>query len=210
MNNTNRALNRALLAVVGLLSLAIAASLVWLLVIPGVGALWRTWSTAALAWTDDVFGRPLWTGTTLSLAAVIALAVAVVVIVLLLAFALRQGGGSTATVVRARGEDGEIEIDTAVPAKLLVERLRGVPGVAGVAVSAYRVRRKPALKVTVDCRRGASPRTIVDAIDDAVLRLGDALGTQPTVFAQLTGGFRARVRTPVRVDTSATAVRPIP
>ncbi|MFF2050564.1 hypothetical protein ACFVU2_03090 [Leifsonia sp. NPDC058194] len=210
MNSTNRALNRALLAVVGLLALAVAASLAWLLVTPNGAELWRTWSRTAVAWTDDVFGRPLWSGTTVSLAAVVALAAAVVAVVLLLAFALRQGGGSTATVVRARGDDGGIEIDTAVPARLLVERLRGVPGVASVAVSAYRVRRQPALKVTVDCRRGASPRTVVDAIDDAVLRLGQALGTRPTVFAQLTGGFRARVRTPVRVDTGATAVHPIP
>lgn len=210
MNATNRALNRTLLAVVGLLLLGVAACLGWLLVAPGAGAVWRRWATAALAWTDDVFGRPLWTGTTVGLAAVVALAAAVVVVVLLLVFALRQGGGATATVLRTRGDDGGIEIDTAVPATLLAERLRGVPGVASVAVSAYRVRRQPALKLTVSCRRGASPRTIVDAIDEAVLRLGEALGSQPIVYAQLTGGFRARVRTPVRVDTAVTSGPPIP
>ncbi|WP_025156322.1 hypothetical protein [Leifsonia aquatica] len=210
MNSTNRALNRALLAVIGVILVALAAALAWLLVVPGAGSLWRTGATAVLAWTDEVFGRPLWSGTTVGPAAIVALAAAVLVVVLLLAFALRQGGGATATLVRARGDDGAIEIDTAVPARLLVDRLRAVPGVAHVTVSAYRVRRQPALKLTVDCRRGASPRTIVDAVDDAVLRLGEALGAEPPVFAQLTGGFRARVRTPVRVDTGATAVRSIP
>ncbi|GAB3574691.1 hypothetical protein GCM10027406_05080 [Leifsonia lichenia] len=207
MNSTNRALNRALLAIVGLLSLAIGASIVWMLVDQSARTIWRDTGHTVTAWADDLFGRPLWEGTTFSLAAVIALVIALVLVVLLIAFAFRQGGGSTGTVLRARSDDGEVSIDTAIPAALLTERLAGVAGVAGLTVSAYRVRRQPTLKVTVNCRRGAAPRTVVDAIDDAVVRLGDALGARPIVYAQLTGGFRSRVRSPIRVDTSTTTAR---
>ncbi|KRC47355.1 hypothetical protein ASE16_18840 [Leifsonia sp. Root227] len=207
MNNTNRALNRTVLAIAGLVSLAIGASIVWMLVDPNARTIWRSTGGTVTSWADDVFGRPLWAGTTLSLAAVIALVVALVLVVLLIAFASRQGGGSTGTVLRARSDDGEISIDTAIPSALLAERLADVPGVATLTVSAYRVRRQSTLKLTVNCRRGAAPRTVVDAIDDAVVRLEGALGARPIVYAQLTGGFRSRIHSPIRVDTSTTTAR---
>lgn len=207
MNNTNRALNRALLAIVGLLSLAFGASIVWMLVDRSARTIWRETGRTVTARADDLFGRPLWAGTTLSLVAVIALVIALALGMLLIAFAIRQGRGSTGTVLHARGDAGEVTIDTAIPAALLTERLAGVPGVASLTISAYRVRRQPTLKVTVNCRRGAAPRTVVDAVDDAVVRLGDALGARPIVYAQLTGGFRSRVRAPIRVDTSTTTAR---
>lgn len=208
MNDTNRALNRVLLAVVGLAALAASASAVLLLTVPSAAHAWASAAHGSVASADRAFGSPLWRGSTVSGAALIALGAAVVFALLLIVFALRQGHGTTSTIATIRTDDGSAEIDTAVPAALLVDRLHGVAGVASVGVSAYRVHRTPALKVTVRCRRGASPRLIADALDDAVERLHAHLGTPIPVFAQLIGGFRARLRSAVRVDTSTSAARP--
>lgn len=208
MNDTNRTLNRVLLAVVGLAALAASAAAMLLLTVPSAQHSWANAAHGTVTSVDRAFGRPLWPGSTVSGAALIALGAAVVFALLLIAFALRQGHGTTSTVVTVRTDDGSAEIDAAVPAALLLDRLRDVAGVASVGVSAYRVRRTPALKVTVRCRRGASPRLIADALDDAVERLHAHLGAPIPVFAQLVGGFRARLRSAVRVDTSTSATRP--
>lgn len=210
MNDTNRALNRAVVALVGVAALAGSAAAVLLLVAPSFGRQWTTLGRQALSTADDLFARPLWPGTTVSAAAVVLLALAVIGVVLLVTFILRRGHGGTSTVVQTRTDDGSVGIDTAVPAALIADRLGAVPGVAGVTVSAYRVRRTPALKVTVRCRRGASPRTITDALDDTVERLHAALGLPIPVFAQLVGGFRSRLRSPVRVDTAPSAGAVLP
>lgn len=207
MNNSNRALNRILLAIVGLAGLAASAAAVALLVVPGFAAGWMTAGREIVRTADTLFGTPLWAGTTVSLAAAIGLALALVFVLLLVAFVLRQGRGGTSTVLTLHGDDGSIEVDAAVPSALLDDRLSGVPGVAGVSVSAYRVRAQPVLKVTVRCRRGASARIVADALDDAVVRMQEALGAPVPVFAQLVGGFRARLAPAVRVDTSTSTVR---
>lgn len=211
MNSTNRALNRGLLAVLGLASIAVAAVIGWTLVAPSAARAWLDAGRSARTRTDSVFGTQLWAGTTVSLAAVVAIAGAVVLLVLLvllIVFIVRQGHGAASTVLSARTGDGDLDVDVSVAAALIEQRLSTVPGVARVAVSAYCVRKVVALKIAVDCRRGAAPRTIVDAIDDTVRLLGEALGSQPTVYAQLTGGFRSRLRSAVRVDTTTRAVRP--
>ncbi|WP_158861901.1 hypothetical protein [Leifsonia sp. AG29] len=206
MNDTNRALNRTVIAVAGLIALAVGVAAALLLLVPGAARQWTRTARNLVAAADDAFARPLGPGTAVSATALAALTAALATAVLLLVFMLRQGGGATSTVLRMETADGEVQIDTAVPAALLSDALASVPGVAGIGVGAYRVRGERALKLTVRCRRGASPREVVDAIDDAVLRLHAALGATPPVFAQLVGGFRARLRSAVRVDT-ATAAR---
>lgn len=208
MNDTNRVINRLLLAATGIAALAVAGLAIALLVLPDAGRIWRQSGRSATTFADDVFGPDLWPGITLSLAALVALAVAALFVALLIAMIVRAGRGATSTVLTVQTPSGSVELDAAVPAALLAAQLKPVPGVAGVAVSAYRVRRTPALKVTVRCRRGASPREVADAVDEAVALLDSALGTTLPVFAQLVGGFRSRLQAATRVDTSTSAARP--
>lgn len=210
MNSTNRVLNRVLLAVVGVAALALSAAAVLLLTDPGFARAWSALGDRAVTSADRLFAAPLWPGTTVSGSALLGLLAGALLILLLAAFVLRQGRGATSTVVAVRTGDGTVEIDAGVPGALVAHRLGSVPGVIGTTVSAYRVGRAPALKVTVRCARGASPRTIVDALDDTTAELHAALGIPLPVFAQLVGGVRARVRRAVRVDTapSTRAARP--
>nr|WP_249776590.1 hypothetical protein [Leifsonia sp. C5G2] len=181
---------------------------VLLLVSPQAREQWTSVSRSIVHALDAAFGRPLWPSTTLSPAALGALAFALVLVVLLAELVLRAGRGSTSTVVTAAGDDGSTEVAADVASALLRNRLQSVPGVAGVDVSAYRVRREPALRLTVRCRRGASPRIVADAVEEAVALLDSALGVRLPVFAQLVGGFRARLRPAVRIETSTRAARP--
>lgn len=208
MNDTNRVVNRLLLALVGVACLLASGLAVLLLVSPAVREQWTSVSRSVVPAVDAGFGRPLWPSTTLSLAAVGALAVAVVFVVLLAVLVLRAGRGSTSTVVTATGDDGSAEVAAEVASALLRNRLLGVPGIAGVDVSAFRVRREPAIRLSVRCRRGSSPRIVADAVEEAVALLDAALGVRLPVFAQLVGGFRARLRPAVRIETSTTAARP--
>ncbi|MEN0083175.1 MAG: hypothetical protein AAGC66_00270 [Leifsonia sp.] len=207
MNASNRALNRILLGLVGLIALAVTAAVVAMIVVPGFNRQWAGSARSVLATADDVFARPLWSGTRISVAALVALGAALVFVLLLAVFVLRHGRGGTSTVLSLHSPDGLTEIDTSVPAALLENLLTPVPGVAGVSVSAYQVHREPVLKVTVRCRRGASARTIANALDDAATRVQDVLGVPTPVFAQLIGGFRARLTPAVRVDTSTSTAR---
>lgn len=208
MNDTNRVVNRLLLALVGVACLLASGLAVLLLVSPAAREQWASVSRSVVPALDAAFGRPLWPSTGLSLAAVGALAAAVVFVVLLAVLVLRAGRGSTSTVVTAAGDDGSTEVAADVASALLRDRLQSVPGVAGVDVSAYRVRREPALRLTVRCRRGASPRIVADAVEEAVGLLDTAIGVRLPVFAQLIGGFRARLRPAVRIETSTRAARP--
>lgn len=208
MNDTNRVVNRLLLVIVGVVFLAVAAGAVLLATVPAAADGWSTTSLAVLAEADRLFGAPLWPGTTVSGAALVALAAGLIFAILLIVFIVRQGRGRVGTVLTARTDHGAIEIDVAVPTALLTDALTGVPGVAGVTVVAYRVRRDPALRATIRCRRGASAHTVTAALDEAVSNLHAALGTELPVFAQLVGGFRVRLRSAVRVDTSTETVRP--
>uniref|UniRef100_UPI0004686261 hypothetical protein n=1 Tax=Leifsonia aquatica TaxID=144185 RepID=UPI0004686261 len=182
MTSSNRALNRILLGTVGVIALVVAAAATALLVVPGFARARTRVAHSGLGTADDVFGQPLWDGTTVSAGALVSLAIALAFVVLLLVFILRQGHGATSTVIALEGEDGTIEMDASVPAALLEGFLAPVTGVAGVSVTAYRVRRQPMLKVTVRCRRGAAARTIADALDDAVVRTQEALGAPIPVF----------------------------
>jgi hypothetical protein len=180
MTRSNRTLNRVLLAVVGLLALALAALAVWPIAAPllhdAAGVSLPATPASAL---DDRSLTPavLWSvagGT-------------VAVLVLCLAWVLTRGRGRTTTAVRA----GALEIDVHVVEQLLRQALGSEPEIVAVAASAHRVRRVTAVRLRVDARRGADLRRVVDAVDLAVERLDARLGAELPLLVHVTSGLRA-------------------
>lgn len=171
MNSTNRALNRLLLIVVGL-------------VLIGLGALtFLVTPSDALTFAEGYVIEPLWI--------VIGLAV---VVVLLLVFVFRQGHGHTGRLIDDEPtEHGRTVIDSSVAEHAVKDALLGLPDVVAASVSTYRVRRTPTLKIAVTCRRGASPVDIVAETRRTMLALDELLGEQIPANLQISGGFRARV-----------------
>jgi len=191
MNSTARGLNRLLLAVVAIVLLAAGAVSVALVAVPGFAGAWAAQVRSALR------GAPAWAGSPLvgpvSALGVGIAAVALVLALLLLAFIARQGGGRTTRVAEEHRDAGTTLVDLGVPRRLLEEELTDRPEFVAVRVSAYRVRRTPALKVSVQCRRGVAPSTASSAVTDALEGLDEILGTSIPALVQVSGGFRSRL-----------------
>ena len=93
MNNTNRALNRSVLVMVGLLLLAVAAVLALLATQTTTQQVWTSVAETARSTVSGWFQATPLSGTQYSWLWIIALALLVAVAGLLLGFILRQGGG---------------------------------------------------------------------------------------------------------------------
>jgi hypothetical protein len=201
MNDTNRALNRLLVFVVGLVLLVAGAAV-------AVGALWpdvqKTVSDGASdatgPVTDALSGSQVWI-------LWVTAAVCLVLIVLLVAFVVRQGGGRTSTLIDLSESDGDhspagghVVVDVKVAANVLEEALSRTPGVLAADVVAFRVKGETVLRVTVDARRGASPVDLRRAVDEAVVRWDEMLGTVTPVVVQINGGLRTQMASATRLD----------
>lgn len=217
MNSTNRALNRLLLGVVGLVLLVVGGAAAAAALVPNWTAVWQDSSATAseavrsfAASTQlDALGRS-W----LLPAAVL---LAAVVIALLLWFVLRQGRGRTGTAYHVAGvrstrrtaATGGLTVSTQLARTVLAAALESNDDIVSVRVSSYRVRRTPVLKVTLGARPGASVARIATALSAAVSRLDRVLGTELPVLAQITNTLPARlsstsrVSSPTRVGASA-------
>jgi hypothetical protein len=201
MNDTNRALNRIVVFVVGLVLLLAGVAV-------AVGALWPDVqqtvsdgaSDASGQVTDALSGGQVWI-------LWVTAAACLVLALLLVAFIVRQGGGRTSTLIDLSESDGSrspsgghVVIDAKVAANVLEEALSGTPGVLAADVVAFRVKGENVLRVTVDARRGASPVELRRAVDEAVSRWDDLLGTVTPVVVQINGGLRTQMSGATRLD----------
>jgi hypothetical protein len=201
MNGTNRALNRLLVFVIGLVLLAGGAAV-------AVGALWPdvrdtvsgAASDASGPVSDALSGDQVW------ILWVVA-AASLVLILLLVWFALRQGHGQTGellTVDEGSSRDeptgGRLVIDAKVAEQVLEEALADTAGIVSIDVTAFRVKGENVLRVTANARKGASPVEIRRSIDQAVSRWDALLGAETPVVIQINGGLRTQMASATRLD----------
>jgi hypothetical protein len=200
MTSTNRALNRLLVILVGLVLLVVGAAVAVGAVLPGVQSTVARAASDAEAPVGDALsgGQPwiLW----------VVAAAALALILLLLWFALRQGHGRTGTLLRrAPGADassptgGTLVIDAKVAEQMLEEALGHDPAIVSVDVSAFEVRRGTVLRITAVARRGVSPVQVRRTIDETVARWDAVLGTEVPVVIQITGGLRSSMSSGTRL-----------
>lgn len=194
MTSTNRALNRLLVIVIGLVLIAAGAALAVGTVLPDVqSTVSGAASDAKQPVSDALSGGQTWILWIVALAALL-------LIVLLAWFALRQGHGRTGTLVRlesGRGAStptgGALVIDAKVAEQLLEDALGDDPAIVSVDVTAFEVQHSTTLRVTAVARRGVSPVAVRRTVDEAVTRLDAVLGTQVPVVIQITGGLRSKM-----------------
>lgn len=205
MNNTNRVLNRVFLVVIGCLLLAVGLAAVAVATVPGWDQIWRSTSPSI---ADTV--TQLWR-VGLAFAGIpqvpwILLAIplgALILIVLLLVFVFSQGRGRTTRVLDSMtlpdtDSPGTLTVDASLAADVIQHAVAGRRDIAAVSVSAYRVKGKPALKVTVTPRRGAAPLRVLAAVESAAAEWDSVLGVRVPVFVHVAGGLRATVSRTVR------------
>lgn len=203
MNATNRFLNRVLLLVVGAVLGAVGVTVLlvtvrppWLEDAADTVARWAEGAmSAASGWATGLPSVGAIPG-----AALILLGTAAVLLVLLIAFIVTRGGGRTATVLRVDSGHGRTMVDGNVAQAVLAGRLQDRPDVLSAHTSAYRVKRAPAIKLTVTMRQGAHLPRVVRAVA-AVVADWDALaGTRIPVVLHLEGrGWLDRWRSATRV-----------
>jgi hypothetical protein len=208
MNGTNRFRNRAGLLLLGLVLLAIGGAVVAARLVPE----WASaWADASGPVADSVTGAldasPVGAagGSWLLIAVAVVCAILASVLVVLV---LRQGGGRTRTIVRgtasmeAESPGGGVVIESGLAKDALTEAIGRHPAVASVSVTAYAVRRTPALKISAQARRGASIAELRAFIDGVVGAWDAAVGTETPIFIEITSRITSRFGGATRTSTA--------
>ncbi len=204
MNSTNRVVNRLFLIVVGAALLAAGLAAIAVAVLPQWTHVWRSTAPSVA----DLIGQSWRVGVAFAgipqvpwLLLLIPVA-ALVAIVLLLVLIFAQGRGRSPRVVESRelpsAAKARLTVDTSIAGEAIRASLAGERDVAAVAVSAYRVKGTPALKITVTPRRGAAPGRVLARTEHAVAAWDELLGIRIPVFIHLQGGARAAVARSIR------------
>ena len=194
MSQTNRALNRILLALLGLMLLAAGALTAAAGLVPEVAAAWTATAAAGLDRSGELLSTALLPGAARSWWAVAAVSGLVLAAALSITWLASQGGGRTPRVLTERdGNRGNTVVDTGLVAACVSESLAGNRQVLGSSVSAWGVQGSTGLRLRLEARKGASPREIADTAEELVLGLDRLLGHPVPVLVRITSGPRSRV-----------------
>ena len=183
MSASNRPLNRILLALIGLASIASGA---WIM-LRAYPQLVPVVALPEIALQPD----PLTT--------TIVVAAAVLVIVLALAWILTRGGGKTRRLLHDAHDDGSVEFDVAVARDILTAALQRQPDVLSLHVSSHTVRSTGALRITVAVRQGCDLPRLRDDVARATEQFDRAVERSIPVLLHVTSGVRANFAREQRV-----------
>jgi hypothetical protein len=197
MNATNRFVNRLGLFIIGVLFLAVGATVTAAALVPEWGTWWADGGKTARTWVDQSIADTLIGGTTLSWVAVLALAVLVILIVLLVVALTRLGGGRTSTVLNtSRGaidQDGNIIVDSSFTSDALGHTLDTRPNVLFSSVSAHRIHKTPVMQVSVTPRQNTSPLEVARDVDRLLGNLTTLTGEAIPTYLSIHSGLRSRL-----------------
>lgn len=197
MNDTNRALNRAFVLVVGLVLLLGGALVAVGALLPEVQRPVADAAEQATGPTTDALEAQPWI-------LWVAAAVALLLVLLLLWFVLRRGGGRTGELLVVPVQDerpgsGTVTVSTKVAAQAIEEALSEEESLVAVDVVAFDVKGTTVLRVKADARRGASPADVRRTVEAVVERWDEALGQQTPVVVEIAGGLRTSMASSTRL-----------
>jgi hypothetical protein len=191
MTRSNRTLNRVLLALTGLLALAVGLALV-APALAGVAAL-RDPVTAVREAVRGA-GVALAEPSTAALAGGAGLLVAVLAIVWI---ATRGRGG---TAIADADADADVEITIGAVRDVLAAGLRPVPAVIAVRADAHRLRGRTVVTVTLSTRRRADLTQILARTREALVALDRAMGVNLPVVVRIRSGWRSTLARDQRAE----------
>lgn len=196
MNATNRALNRTLLLLIGLIFLALGAVGITLLSWPTAADVWtdagknaETWLDQAGAATAIAGGAASWIG--------VGAVVAIVVVIALLILALTSvSGRRSKTALRSSGAQnplGRITVTESFVSDAVKKSLAGRDEILSASVTANDVRHEPVLHVAVTPRQNTDPRELVDHLDRLLTNLATLTGRETAAYVSIHTSLRARL-----------------
>ncbi|NRD26258.1 hypothetical protein [Frigoribacterium sp. VKM Ac-2836] len=201
MTSSNRFANRLLLFVVGLVTLAVGAFLV-IVALPGGGAVRDLLPPASSAVDDAVATTGIDPGDSTG-GSWLTLALALLCLLLVIVFVVAifaRGHGRTDSVVVHDDPAGSIAVSSSFAETAITDALGDRRDVASVAVSAWTVTGRAALKVRVRLTAGSSPAPVVTAASDVARGLDRVLGETVPVLVEITGASAVRKGADSRVS----------
>lgn len=196
MNNTNRALNRTLLLIIGLLFLGLGALGIAIMSWPTAADIWTSAGTDARSWLDQAIAATAIAGGSLSWIGIGAVAAIVIVIVLLIVALTSISGRRSKTAFRSSGAQnplGRVTVSESFVSDAVKNSLAGRAEILSSQVTANDIRREPVLHVAVTPRQNTDPRELVDHIDKLLTNLATLTGRESATFVSIHTGLRARL-----------------
>ncbi|MCW3765352.1 hypothetical protein OCL88_02595 [Paenarthrobacter sp. PAE-2] len=194
MRNTNRALNRILLSVAGVVLLGAGAALIAAGNLPGAAESWTTTAASAREAVRELAGIAPLPDPVRSWWLVLGIAVLLAGAILGAAWIASQGGGRTPRLAEdSEGIAGRTVVDAGLVSAAVKEALRGNPDVLATSVSAWESRRGTALRLRLEARNGACPRELADTAVRLLQQLDAWLGHPVPALVRITTGPRTQV-----------------
>ncbi|MFF7291093.1 hypothetical protein ACFY9N_01035 [Microbacterium sp. NPDC008134] len=196
MNATNRALNRVLLLVIGLLLLALGAAGIAIASWPTAAEIWKEAGRNAESWFDQAGAATRIAGGAASWIGIGALAAVVVVIVLLILALGSVIGRRSKTAIRSSGAQnalGRVTVTESFVSDAVKNSLARRDEILSASVTANDIRREPVLHVSVTPRQNTDPRELVDHVDQLLTNLATLTGRDTAAYVSIHTGLRARL-----------------
>lgn len=197
MNNTNRALNRIVLFIVGIVFLVLGVAAVVVIAWPVAAPYWTWTGEAAGDWIEQAVGATMIGATTLSWVTLAALALVLLLLVVLVVILLRTiGGGRSRTVLRSSGQEnplGRVIVGEGFVSDALKHSLGERDEILFSNVTANDIRKQPVMHVSVTPRQNTSPRHVAEDVDRLVTNLATMTGRDMPTFISIHSGLRARL-----------------
>lgn len=197
MNDTNRAVNRTVLLIVGLLLTALGAAAILAVTWAPARDIWTGAGENSESWLEQAAKVTQIGGTTLTWLALGGLAVIVVLIVLLIVTIVRTvSGGRSKTVLRSSGAEnpiGRVTVTEAFASDALKNSLAGRDEILSTAVTANDIKRQSVMHVSVTPRQNTSPRELTGHIDSLLTGLARLTGQDPPTYISIHTGLRAKL-----------------
>lgn len=197
MNNTNRATNRILLALIGLALLIVGGAAATARIWAPAGQAWTDAGTAAETWLKDAQQSTLIAGSTLSGLVIGALAALVIAVIVLVVILIRTPSiRRSKALLRAHGAEnplGRVTVRESFASDALTESLAQRDEILSTSVTAHDVKGRPVLHVSVTPRQNTSPRELVERIDRLVTNLATLTGQDVPTYISIHSGLRARL-----------------
>ena len=196
MNRTNRALNRIVLFIIGILFLAIGAVLVAIIVWPAGAEYWTGATEAGQGWLDNAIATTTVGATTISWIAVAAIVLILFLVILLIVALTRVGGGRSHTVLRSTGSQnplGRVTVQDSFASDALKHSLNQRDEILFSAVTANDIRKPPVMHVSVTPRQNTSPAQVVADVDQLVSNLATLTGKNVQTYISVHSGLRAKL-----------------
>jgi hypothetical protein len=196
VNNTNRALNRVLLLIIGLLFLALGAVGIAIMSWPTATDIWTSAGENARSWLDQAIAATAIAGGSLSWIGLGAVVAILVVVVLLILALTSIAGRRSKTAFRSTGAQnplGRVTVTESFVSDAVKNSLATRDEILSTQVTANDIRNTPVLHVSVTPRQNTDPREVVDHIDRLLTNLATLTGRDTETYVSIHTGLRARL-----------------